>query len=141
MWLVRHPIILLPRCFSHLPTPVGRPRWWRPPSRTIIQGLITSNFPRHDFQRWHGTVLVIAIMLFAILINTYLSPKLPWLSCRFIHCGHDPAVGLITKSDSDGCPPLFHQQWGLVNHWTFYHGLSVDADGLIAWIWLLCSHR
>ncbi|KAN0082207.1 Amino acid permease domain containing protein [Elaphomyces granulatus] len=44
---------------------------------TIIQGLIVLNDPNYVFQRWHGTMLVIAITVFSILFNTFLAKKLP----------------------------------------------------------------
>ena len=44
---------------------------------TIIQGLIILNDPTYIFERWHGTMLVIAITAFAILFNTFLAKKLP----------------------------------------------------------------
>ncbi|KAL8824834.1 MAG: hypothetical protein Q9191_004789 [Dirinaria sp. TL-2023a] len=44
---------------------------------TIIQGLIILNDPTYVFERWHGTMLVIAITSFAILFNTFLAKKLP----------------------------------------------------------------
>lgn len=44
---------------------------------TIIQGLLVLNKPDYDFQRWHGTLLVIAIATFSILFNTFLAKRLP----------------------------------------------------------------
>ena len=44
---------------------------------TIIQGLIILNDPSYVFERWHGTMLVIAITSFAIVFNTFLAKKLP----------------------------------------------------------------
>ncbi len=44
---------------------------------TIIQGLIILNDPTYIFERWQGTMLVIAITSFAILFNTFLAKKLP----------------------------------------------------------------
>ncbi|EAW10459.1 putative GABA permease [Aspergillus clavatus NRRL 1] len=44
---------------------------------TIIQGLIVLNDPTYDFQRWHGTLLVIAITTFSIFFNTFLAKNLP----------------------------------------------------------------
>ena len=35
------------------------------------------NRPDYVFERWHGTLLVIAIMLFAIFFNTFLAKRLP----------------------------------------------------------------
>jgi amino acid transporter len=46
---------------------------------TIIQGLIVLNHPEYDFQRWHGTMLVIAISTFSILFNTFLAKNLPFV--------------------------------------------------------------
>lgn len=46
---------------------------------TIIQGLIVLNHPSYDFQRWHGTMLVIAISTFSIIFNTFLAKNLPFV--------------------------------------------------------------
>ncbi|KAM3421995.1 hypothetical protein BST61_g2372 [Cercospora zeina] len=44
---------------------------------TIIQGLIILNNPSYVPERWHGTLLVIAVAAFAVLFNTVLAKKLP----------------------------------------------------------------
>ncbi|EIT76249.1 amino acid transporter [Aspergillus oryzae 100-8] len=44
---------------------------------TIIQGLIVLNDSTYDFQRWHGTLFIIAITTFSILFNTFLAKNLP----------------------------------------------------------------
>lgn len=44
---------------------------------TIIQGLIVLNSSSYVFERWQGTLLVIAITTFAIVFNTVLAKKLP----------------------------------------------------------------
>ncbi|PYH96799.1 amino acid permease [Aspergillus ellipticus CBS 707.79] len=44
---------------------------------TIIQGLIVLNHPTYVFERWHGTLLVVAITAFSILFNTFLAKNLP----------------------------------------------------------------
>ena len=44
---------------------------------TIIQGLLVLNYPNYDFQRWHGTLLLYAVVLLAMLFNTYLAKQLP----------------------------------------------------------------
>lgn len=44
---------------------------------TIIQGLIVLNHPDYAFERWHGTLLVMAITSFSILFNTFLAKRLP----------------------------------------------------------------
>src|SRR2546423_13826106 len=44
---------------------------------TIIQGLIVLNNPSYVFERWHGTMLTIAVAVFSIIFNTFLAKKLP----------------------------------------------------------------
>ena len=44
---------------------------------TIIQGLIALNNPEYPFHPWHGTLLTIAAISFAIVFNTLLAVKLP----------------------------------------------------------------
>ena len=44
---------------------------------TVIQGLIVLNDPTYVFERWHGTLLVIAIVAFCIIFNSFLASKLP----------------------------------------------------------------
>ncbi|KAK2795611.1 hypothetical protein FQN50_009717 [Emmonsiellopsis sp. PD_5] len=46
---------------------------------TIIQGLIVLNNENYIFERWHGTMLVIAITTFSILFNTFLAKRLPFV--------------------------------------------------------------
>ena len=46
---------------------------------TIIQGLVALNNPNYDFQRWHGTLLVIAITMTSIIFNTFLAKRLPFV--------------------------------------------------------------
>ena len=42
-----------------------------------IQGLVTLNDSSYNPQRWHGTLLVIAMVVFAILFNTSMAKQLP----------------------------------------------------------------
>ena len=42
-----------------------------------IQGLVILNNGSYVPERWHGTLLVIAVATFAILFNTVLARKLP----------------------------------------------------------------
>lgn len=46
---------------------------------TIIQGLIILNDTSYIYHAWHGTLLIIAITAFAILFNTSLAKKLPFV--------------------------------------------------------------
>lgn len=44
---------------------------------TTIQGLIVLNKPDYVFERWHGTLLTMAVAAFGVLFNTVLARKLP----------------------------------------------------------------
>lgn len=44
---------------------------------TEIQGLIVLNHPGYVFQRWHGTMLTIAVVVACGIFNTFLARKLP----------------------------------------------------------------
>lgn len=48
---------------------------------TIIQGLIVLNHPDYNFQRWHGTLLLWAVICVAVLVNTVISSLLPKIEC------------------------------------------------------------
>ena len=48
-------------------------------SGTLIQGIIIVNYPQYSPQRWQGTLLLWAIILVAVLINTVISSLLPML--------------------------------------------------------------
>lgn len=39
--------------------------------------MLVLNYPTYDFQRWHGTLLLCAVILFAFFFNTYLAAQLP----------------------------------------------------------------
>ncbi|KAK8211536.1 hypothetical protein M8818_003189 [Zalaria obscura] len=56
---------------------------------TQIQGLLVLNYPWYVFERWHGTLLVIAIVVFAGLFNTLLARQLPIIEglTMIIHIG------------------------------------------------------
>lgn len=44
---------------------------------TQIQGLLVLNLETYDFQRWHGTLLVIAVSCFSVIFNTVAAKQLP----------------------------------------------------------------
>ena len=44
---------------------------------TQIQGLVILNTESYTPQRWHGTLIIIAIASFSIIFNTFLARKLP----------------------------------------------------------------
>jgi amino acid transporter len=44
---------------------------------TMIQGLIVLNYESYEFQRWHGTLLLFALIAVALFTNTFLARFLP----------------------------------------------------------------
>jgi choline transport protein len=44
---------------------------------TVIQGLIILNSPTYVPERWHGTLIVWAIVMFCVVFNTFLAKRLP----------------------------------------------------------------
>lgn len=44
---------------------------------TQIQGLLVLNYPSYEYERWHGTLLVIAVACFSIIFNTVAAKQLP----------------------------------------------------------------
>lgn len=43
----------------------------------MVQGLLVLNYPNYINERWHGTLLFYAVILFALFVNTYLGRFLP----------------------------------------------------------------
>lgn len=46
-------------------------------SGTMTQGLVVLNHPDYTLERWHGTLIFYAVVLFSLFINTYLARILP----------------------------------------------------------------
>ena len=44
---------------------------------TILQGLLVLNYPDYGFQRWHGTLLLYALVATGVVFNTLLARFLP----------------------------------------------------------------
>jgi choline transport protein len=54
---------------------------------TSLQGLIINSQPSYVPSRWHGTIIVFAVIIFAVFFTTYLSKLLPHVetSILFLH--------------------------------------------------------
>ncbi|KAK3066800.1 hypothetical protein LTR53_016701 [Teratosphaeriaceae sp. CCFEE 6253] len=46
---------------------------------TQIQGLLALNYDWYVYERWHGTLLILAMLLLAVLFNVFLAHQLPLL--------------------------------------------------------------
>jgi choline transport protein len=44
---------------------------------TQIQGVVVLNYPNYEYQRWHGTLLAWAVMIFSFAVNVYWIKILP----------------------------------------------------------------
>ncbi|KAI6805556.1 amino acid transporter [Hortaea werneckii] len=100
---------------------------------TQIQGLLVLNYPGYVFERWHGTLLIIAMLSFAVFFNTVLAHRLPLVEglILFIHVFGFIGIFVTLLALS---PKASHQAvWN-----TFYDpgwnnaGLSTLIGGLVA---------
>ena len=46
-------------------------------SGTLVQALLVLNYPDYDYQRWHGTLIMWAVLLVCIFVNTVAASLLP----------------------------------------------------------------
>ena len=51
---------------------------------SVIQGLIALNVKDYVWHSYHGTLLTIAVIVFSIIFNTALAPRLPLLEIFFL---------------------------------------------------------
>lgn len=51
---------------------------------TLIQGLVALTNPTYTPERWHGTLLLWAVIFVAVIVNTVLSNLLPKLECLIL---------------------------------------------------------
>lgn len=42
-----------------------------------IQGLLVLNYPTYEYQLWHGTMLMYAVLVISVVFNTLLGSQLP----------------------------------------------------------------
>ncbi|KAK5726509.1 hypothetical protein LTR17_012632 [Elasticomyces elasticus] len=87
---------------------------------TQIQGLLALNYEWYTYERWHGTLLILAMLLFSVLFNTLLAHQLPLLEyvVLAIHllgflCILIPLWALSTRSPSTEVWTSFNDPgWG-----------------------------
>lgn len=53
---------------------------------TLMQSLILLNNPNYGYQRWHGSLLTIALLSVAIIFNTFLAKRLPLVEGILVVC-------------------------------------------------------
>lgn len=53
---------------------------------SIIQGLTVLFAPEYAYQRWHGTLIIIAVAMFCVLFNTFLARQLPKIEVFMLWC-------------------------------------------------------
>lgn len=98
---------------------------------TLIQGLLVLNYPNYEFQRWHGTLLHIAIVVVSFFVNTVTKPLLPAIELFFfgLHVTGFLAlmVPLIVLAPKASADEVFA---------TFYNGGGWSTDGLSFFIGL-----
>jgi choline transport protein len=112
---------------------------------TIIQGLIVLNYPDYGFQRWHGTLLLYAVIAIAVVFNTLLARFLPQIenAILVLHLGGFfliliPVVVLASHSDAATVFTSFENQGDFQTQGlSFFVGIisavfaSLGADGAV----------
>jgi choline transport protein len=50
--------------------------------------LVVLNYPDYDFHRWHGTLILWAVIVIGVTFNTVLARLLPWVEASILitHC-------------------------------------------------------
>ncbi|KAK5163867.1 uncharacterized protein LTR77_010261 [Saxophila tyrrhenica] len=99
---------------------------------TIVQGLIALNTPDYIYERWHGTLLSIAVTFFCIPFVTFFASRLPWVEAGLlvIHIvGFFAIVGTLwgTTTPSNARAVLLQ----------FYNGGNWPTTGLSSMIGLI----
>jgi len=51
---------------------------------TLVQGLLVLNYPSYNYQRWHGALLLYAVVFLALFVNTYLGRFLPQIEAMML---------------------------------------------------------
>lgn len=44
-------------------------------------GLLVLNYPNYVFRNWHGTLLMIVVLILSVMVNTFFSQKLHIVVC------------------------------------------------------------
>ena len=91
---------------------------------TLIQGLVALNYPDYGFEKWHGTLIIMALSVVATVFNTVLARQLPLIEwvLLFVHIAglfgvtitlwvwaprtDDPAGAFLTLQNTGGWPTL-----------------------------------
>lgn len=63
---------------------------------TNIQGLLVLNYPEYVAEKWHGTLLTIAISAFSVIFNIFLARKLPLIEGIMVVIHICAFVGIVT---------------------------------------------
>lgn len=66
------------------------------PIAAQIQGLLLLNDPSYSLERWHGTLLAIAIVLVAVIVNTTLVKQLPKIEVLMLCLGICGFISVVT---------------------------------------------
>lgn len=101
---------------------------------TIIQGLLVLNDPSYNYQRWHGTLLLYAVLLVTVFVNTIAVRVLPALE-GVILCAHVlgffailiPLVHLAPQSSADFVFATWSNGSGYVDGLSWFVGLTTSS--------------
>ena len=64
---------------------------------TIIQGLVVLNTPDYDMESWHGTLLVVAVSVCALVVTTIFASKLPAIESFLFYAHYAGFIAIIAS--------------------------------------------
>ena len=105
----------------------------------MIQGLLVLNYEGYNFQKWHGTLLLYAIIALSLFVNTYFARLLPKIESMvlFVHvvgffCILIPLVYLAPHGSPKDVFATFNNGggWG-TEGLSFFIGLSTSMFAFI----------
>ncbi|MCJ1426816.1 hypothetical protein MMC29_004719, partial [Sticta canariensis] len=106
---------------------------------TMIQGLLVLNYEGYNFKKWHGTLLLYAIIALSLFVNTYFARLLPKIESMvlFVHvvgffCILIPLVYLAPHGSPKDVFATFNNGggWG-TEGLSFFIGLSTSMFAFI----------
>lgn len=100
---------------------------------TQIQGLLVLNYPWYVYERWHGTLLMLAVLLFAVMFNTLLAQRLHTIEgvLLVLHVAGFFAVFITLWATSDRASSR--------EVWTTFYDPGWDNQGLSCLIGIVAS--
>ncbi|RDW82675.1 amino acid transporter I-2 [Coleophoma cylindrospora] len=102
---------------------------------TLTQGLLVLNYPDYGYERWHGTLLMYAIMLMVVIVNTVavrLLPKIEGAMLAIHVIGFFAILIPLVKLAPHGSPSSVFSEFGNLG--------GFKSDGLAWFVGLISTN-